>query len=475
MATNKIAIRTDTAANWSAENPILEVGEQGHETDTGKRKIGDGATAWGSLGYIPVMIHRSGDYYRSPRWLAKSNTSRTTIAPPLLMEAEINGTVYRASGLADIDISQASAWDTTSGTDYTIASNRAGVDFYIYACEPSSGDTPSIILSANATIPDGYTAENSRKIGGFHCLSADIGSNGADSDGDVALWPLDEAYESYSITGNTHWLNGYTAGDILPFSVWDLLHRPASGPEGMTYDPWSNLWVDIYLASWTGSAMQSANGGTIADGGSSPHFHWHNFAELLGQQRKRLPFQHEFQALAFGCPQGVNISGSSDPGTTGGHTATDGHRIISNIGVEGVAGVIWQWGADAGATNDQGSTWEPADTQDTTWAYTSSANPEGDTGSYDHIHGIRRGGHYEAPNRPRFGGDWGTGARCGSRAAGWDNRALLLNSTLGARGVTETKGLTLRLAVHTRPKGRIQDGGAPRLVASPNAGECIFL
>jgi hypothetical protein len=46
-----IQIRRDTAANWTAANPILASGEMGFETDTGKFKIGDGATAWTSLLY----------------------------------------------------------------------------------------------------------------------------------------------------------------------------------------------------------------------------------------------------------------------------------------------------------------------------------------------------------------------------------------------------------------------------------------
>jgi len=48
---NKIQIRRDTAANWTSANPTLSQGEQGYETDTGKLKIGDGSTAWTSLGY----------------------------------------------------------------------------------------------------------------------------------------------------------------------------------------------------------------------------------------------------------------------------------------------------------------------------------------------------------------------------------------------------------------------------------------
>ncbi len=44
--------RRDTAANWTSNNPTLLNGELGYETDTGYFKIGDGSTAWTSLGYI---------------------------------------------------------------------------------------------------------------------------------------------------------------------------------------------------------------------------------------------------------------------------------------------------------------------------------------------------------------------------------------------------------------------------------------
>ncbi len=44
--------RRDTAANWTNNNPTLLNGELGYETDTGYFKIGNGSTAWTSLGYI---------------------------------------------------------------------------------------------------------------------------------------------------------------------------------------------------------------------------------------------------------------------------------------------------------------------------------------------------------------------------------------------------------------------------------------
>lgn len=47
----RFKLRSDTAANWTAANPVLLAGEIGVETDTRRYKIGDGTTAWAGLSY----------------------------------------------------------------------------------------------------------------------------------------------------------------------------------------------------------------------------------------------------------------------------------------------------------------------------------------------------------------------------------------------------------------------------------------
>ena len=47
----QIQVRRGTAAQWTSANPTLAAGEWGFETDTAKVKIGNGSTAWNSLGY----------------------------------------------------------------------------------------------------------------------------------------------------------------------------------------------------------------------------------------------------------------------------------------------------------------------------------------------------------------------------------------------------------------------------------------
>jgi len=48
----QILHRRDTAAHWTSANPVLGASELGYETDMGRFKFGDGATAWNDLDYF---------------------------------------------------------------------------------------------------------------------------------------------------------------------------------------------------------------------------------------------------------------------------------------------------------------------------------------------------------------------------------------------------------------------------------------
>ena len=46
-----VRIRRGTAAQWTADDPILGEGEMGFESDTQYFKVGDGVTTWTALPY----------------------------------------------------------------------------------------------------------------------------------------------------------------------------------------------------------------------------------------------------------------------------------------------------------------------------------------------------------------------------------------------------------------------------------------
>ena len=47
----RIKHRRDASGTWTTNNPILEAGEHGWESNTNRFKIGNGVTAWNALSY----------------------------------------------------------------------------------------------------------------------------------------------------------------------------------------------------------------------------------------------------------------------------------------------------------------------------------------------------------------------------------------------------------------------------------------
>jgi hypothetical protein len=130
-------------------------------------------------------------------------------------------------------IADGCAFDIFNGEDWRQISNRGdielnplaaqdqgasfipGTDYFVYLCLPDSG-SPEIVISANATYPAGFSASNSRKIGGFHYGHIRIV--------DETWTPVNSTGTKYGSTG-TIWQDNVTIG-IIPNSVWDLKNRP---------------------------------------------------------------------------------------------------------------------------------------------------------------------------------------------------------------------------------------------------------
>jgi len=350
---------------------------------------------------IGVYVSTAPSYYQRQQ-IFSTNKTAITIYPTWV---NIGDSGYVLSENKEINIDSSDSWDTAS---YATAANRAGKDFYIYACVPSDGTEPDFILSANSTVPTGYTATDSRKIGGFHCLAVAVGT----------------------ISGNT--LTGYVVGDILPATPWDLKHRAVSENEGMSYISGCGIWMDIYLPSWNGSKLVSVYGGTVADGASSKKFHGEAFAEAFGKIGKRLVRRDEFICAMKGSNEQTNIKNSTDPNTTGGHVDTANRRMISNYGIEDGCGAYWQWAEDqyeyypgaAWRNNNlylEGYAWQQRS------VYESSVDSQG----YGSANGLLR--------RAFLGGSWAHGAACGSRCVDCGSFSSRVLADVSARGVSEPR------------------------------------
>jgi hypothetical protein len=281
-----------------------------------------------------------------------------------------------------------------ASTAVTMPSLTAGTDYAIYACADGT-----IRADSNFTTPSGYTASNSRQIGGFH----------------------------YAPGGNA---TGTSGGDTTPainaYSIWDLKFRPqCKDPRGMALVA-GGFWSDIYLCGVNhltdGTSKYNV---TMTDGSSPPKVaslfggdgstaysggNWFNFAEVMKHHGKRLPSYSEFAALAYGTTE--NSSVGSDQGSTVLNSV-----YTSKWGVIQASGVLWVWGDEfiMGPETTNG------------WGWRDSAGGRGQL--YESGDGALRA--------VIFGGHWDSGASAGSRASDWSGAPSSSYSNLGARGVCD--------------------------------------
>lgn len=227
----------------------------------------------------------------------------TIIIPPLALRVDRQNLKKEISTTLSVSDNDGSFLNWAFGTDY-----------YIYACQPASGAEPIFKLSINSTYPNGYTATNSRKIGGFHYGKIRTGAN----PGDVA-------------------------DSIVPNSVWDLLNRPRCSPEGMVKV--ANFWVDIYLASDDGNGgLKSAFNATPLTG--TEGLNWYNFVERAAKVGKRLLTYAEWCAVAQGSPQGNdgdNVNAWSKTTNSGRNPTGTVANATSSYNVRDCAGNVWEW------------------------------------------------------------------------------------------------------------------------------------
>jgi hypothetical protein len=170
-----IKLRRDTAANWASVNPTLASGEEGLETDTGKKKIGNGTSAWNSLSYsnpggaIPQSQVTNLTSDLSAKAPASSPTFSGTITTPLTtagyVKTNSSGVLSSSAAISQSDVTnltsdlagKASSSHThgmTDLTEFTITSATSGQILtyngtkWVNAAAPASGFDPFMLMGA---------------------------------------------------------------------------------------------------------------------------------------------------------------------------------------------------------------------------------------------------------------------------------------------------------------------------------------
>lgn len=284
--------------------------------------------------------------------------------------------------------------------DSSFSALTLGDDIYIYACQQASGYA-RVLCSKNATFPTGFTAINSRKIGGFH-----VGRTR----------PLANRFSTSYVP--------VTA--IVPGSVWDLNNRPRVSPEGMTqFKP--GLWGMIYLPSVISGAWPSVIFGSrysaapVRSAGGYSELDTHRGIHAAGM---REPTFEEWLMMADGAPQGND--GNNDTAWT----------MTSNTGPCNT-GFVAKSVSCANITDCVGSLWERLTGQfDTT------------TGGYEWSSAVVNTGQDAAIPRGQVlhvawrsavaGGRWTEGVRAGARTLYTGASPWNADGFVTARGVSES-------------------------------------
>lgn len=202
----QIQIRRGNAADWTSSDPTLADGEMGYETDTGKFKVGDGSTAWTSLGYISVAdVLSSSDIgvtvqgYDAELAAIAGLTSAANALPYFTGSGTASVTTLSSFGRTLIDDADASACRSTLGandasnlTTGTLPAARLpaitdsyvghieSVDngtYYIDVRVPAARTLTSIYFAVDLGVGDSATVDI--KEGGASVLSAAATLTGA--------------------------------------------------------------------------------------------------------------------------------------------------------------------------------------------------------------------------------------------------------------------------------------------------------
>jgi hypothetical protein len=311
------------------------------------------------------------------------------------------------------------------------SSFQVGTDYYVYLVDDGEGG--QLVISANATFPDGEAADNSRKIGGFHfghirCVNA-------------RFMPVDSNSAVYGTTGTISWENNVTIG-IVPNSVWDLRNRPNCSPEGMVLV--GNHWVDIYNASAAESITfeGGVNGFFVANGllqskyGQIPvtgteGLNWYSFQELAARSGKRLQTYGEFIQGAVGNPDGQDAADDYGWTKTSNTARTrTGCRVNPSTGLYDAASGIKPYAISAYNLVDAiGNMWE--------WVDELTIRQDSTSWDWQDVLGADKGKAF-LPNNIGLsaficGGGWSSGVRCGGRAVYLSSRPWYVNSGIGSR------------------------------------------
>ena len=163
-----IQLRGGTASAWTTANPTLAQKEMGIETDTNKIKLGDGTTAWTSLGYFEtgevtlagaqVLTNKTitfADNTLTGVQAADADTTKNDVANTFTAVQTFGKSVVEtkvAIAAAEIDLALGNYFTKSSvGTlTLTLTNEAATGSVSAFVLELANGASPAVTFTFNA-------------------------------------------------------------------------------------------------------------------------------------------------------------------------------------------------------------------------------------------------------------------------------------------------------------------------------------
>lgn len=241
--------RRGSASEWSSVNPTLFEGEAGHETDTGKWKMGDGVTDWVGLPYKPGV---------------QSVAGQTGIVT--LSIGDVAGAIGAASPA--LTGNPTAPTPNPADNDTSIATTA-----FVKTVVADYAPLASPALTGNPTAPTPITADNDTSIATTAFVKAVIAAAKLEAN------PIGTIYESTEPTNPGTFIGGtwaaYAPGRVLvAIDAGDPDFDTSGETRGakthvLTIAEMPNHSHNVYIRNTTGGngdAVASSGAGTITSG-----------------------------------------------------------------------------------------------------------------------------------------------------------------------------------------------------------------
>lgn len=314
---NQILHRRDTAANWTAANPVLGAGEIGVESDTNTFKMGDGTTAWASLDYFSggggseinavatYTVGAGGDF------ATIAALSEYFLAQRHATAWEVSGNGRQRAGFITIDL---------QGLNHTLGGAYISFEWFgswLVFTNGAIGNGTLVFTNSNVRFANGFAA-------GYTGNTLSLQANGA------FLFDSNDDTNSFSNL-NSVYIN---RGSYL--QIWNAYTNPIVATSDFTADTGSVIYVagntfncrsiyaydnsHVYIAPSTSPELSSTSTALSAARYSSVQIDNQPVTAAAGRLSVRLGSSVVFDGTA-----GANTFGS----VTGASNILDGSSVVS--------------------------------------------------------------------------------------------------------------------------------------------------